>query len=301
MFLKNKIVSLLLVALFSISLNAQEELNAIVTINADKVQSSNKQVYSTLEKSLTEFINQTKWTNRKFLPQEKINCAFTIIVNEQAGNAFSATLQVQATRPVYKSSYETPILNINDTNFNFQYNEFEPLIYNPNLYDSNLVSTIVFYVYTILGVDADTFALKGGEPYLKQAESVMLQAQQSGETGWQNSIGKQNRFALIDNLLSSKFTTIRSVYYNYHRNGFDNFYQDENTAKKQILNSVLDLEKLHNITVGNYMIRVFLDAKSDEIANVFSDGKTTGQEEKMKEVLQKISPTQTDKWKRIKS
>ena len=235
-------ILLLLILVFSVfTVVAQEELNAIVTINADKVQSTNKQVYTTLEKSLNEFINQTKWTTKKFLPQERINCAFTIIVNEQSGNNFNASLQVQATRPVFKSSYETPILNINDSNFNFQYNEFDPLLYNPTIFDSNLVSTIVFYVYTILGVDADTFALNGGEEYFKFAENVMLQAQQSGGAGWQNEIGKQNRFSLIDSLLSSKFSVLRAIYYNYHRKGFDIFSEDDKKAKNEIVNSILQL------------------------------------------------------------
>lgn len=290
------------ISFFSVlSIMAQEEFNAIITINADKVQSSNKQIYRTLQEQLTEFINQKKWTSKKFLPQERINSAFTIIINEQNGNAFTASLQVQATRPVYGSSYETPILNVNDTNFNFQYNEFEPLIYNPNSFDSNLVSTIVFYVYTILGIDADTFKLKGGQEYFKKAEKVMLQAQQSGDTGWENKIGKQNRYSLIDGLLSSKFENLRTINYNYHRKGLDLFASDEKTAKQEILNSLLRLENLHNITIGNYMIRVFLDAKSDEIVSIFSDGIRTGEEIKLKEVLQRIAPTQNTKWKKIKS
>lgn len=284
------------------TLVAQEELNAVVIVNSDKVQSSNKQVYKTLQESLTEFINQTKWTNKKFLPQERINCAFTIIINSQDNNSFNASIQVQATRPVYNSSYETPVLNINDTKFSFKYREFEPLIFNPNTFDNNLVSTIVFYVYTVLGVDADTFSLKGGEPYFKQAENVVLKAQQSGGTGWENEMGKQNRYTLIDNLLSAKFGTIRSIYYNYHRKGLDKLSENNQlTAKTEIMNSVLELSKLHNITVGNYMIRVFLDAKSDEIINTFSNGKRTGKETQLKETLQKIAPTQTNKWKRIKT
>lgn len=280
---------------------AQEELNAIVTINSDKVQSSNKQVYKTLQEQLTEFINQTKWTNKKFLPQERINCAFTIIIDSQENNNFSGSLQVQSTRPVYGSSFETPILNINDTNFNFQYTEFAPLIYNPNSFDSNLVSTIVFYVYTILGVDADTFKLNGGSEYLKKAENVVLQAQQGNGTGWENKIGKQNRFMLIDNLLSAKFSELRNTYYQYHRKGFDLFSKNEKEAKNEMLNAILKLNKLHNITVGNYMIRVFLDAKANEIVSIFSDGKTTGKEIQLQEILQKIAPTQSDKWKEIKS
>jgi hypothetical protein len=290
----------LIFVLSSVFTMQSQELNAFVTINTDKVQSSNKQVYETLEKSLTEFINEKQWTNKNYKQQERINCAFTIIVNEQNGNSFNASIQIQSTRPVYNSSYATPILNINDTNFNFRYSEFAPLIFNPNAYDSNLVSTIAFYVYTILGVDADTFALNSGTDYLKQAENVMLQAQSNGESGWQNQIGKQNRFALIDNLLSSKFSTLRTVYYDYHRNGFDNFSKDKDLAKETIEKNVISLDKLHNVTIGNYLIRVFLDAKGDEISSVFSDGKPAKKIQKMLSVLEKIAPTYKDKWKEIK-
>lgn len=295
-----KIVVFLVFILSVFVAKAQEEFNAIVNINADKVQSSNKQVYKTLQDALTEFVNQTKWTNKKFLPQERINCAFNIVVNSQANNSFSASLQIQSTRPVYGSSYETPLLNINDKSFNFIYNEFEPLIYNPNSFDSNLVSTIVFYVYIILGVDADTFALNGGKEYFKQAESVMLRAQQRGDKAWQNEVGEQNRFALIDNFISPKYATIHKIYYDYHRNGLDHFASDEKKAKEVISNNVIQLKKLHNVTVGNYSIRLFLDAKADEIVNIFANGKRTGKEIELKEVVEKIAPTQSDKWKKIK-
>lgn len=296
-----RIIFLTLFSLVFVSpIFSQEELNAVVVVNADRVQSTNKQVYTTLEQSITEFINQTRWTNKKVLPQERINCAFTIIINEQNGNNFTGSIQVQSARPVYNASYETTLLNINDTNFSFQYNEFEPLIFNPNSFDSNLVSVIVFYVYTIIGIDADSFALNGGDNYLKFAQNVMLQAQQSGDAAWENKVGEQNRFTLIDNLLSSKFSTLRAIYYNYHRKGLDNFIEKEVESKKAIAQSVIDLEKLFNITVGNYMIRVFLDAKSDEIVNIFSTGKSSGYEAKVKEILERVAPTQNSKWKQIK-
>ncbi len=301
MIVKRRFFVALLCLFSSIFITAQEEINAVVAVNADRVQSTNKQVFRTLEQTLTEFINQTKWTTKKFAQQEKINCAFTIIINQQNSNNFSATLQVQSSRPVYNSSYETPLLNINDTNLNFQYNEFEQLLYNPNTFDSNLVSTIVFYIYVILGVDADTFALKGGEAYFKQAENAMRQAQQSGELGWENTVGEQNRFALIDSFLSTKFGALRSIYYEYHRKGFDLFADNEREAKNNIARSLLQLEELFNITVGNYMIRLFLDAKSNEIREIFSQGKTTGMENKLKETLQRIFPTLNSQWKEIKS
>ncbi|MCG8183989.1 DUF4835 family protein [Tenacibaculum piscium] len=293
-----RIFLFLMMILSSISGQSQE-LNALVTVNTDKVQSSNKQVYETLQKSLTEFINEKQWTDKNVKQQERINCAFTIIINEQKGNNFSASLQVQSTRPVYNTSYATPILNINDSNFNFKYTQYAPLIFNPNSYDSNLVSTIAFYVYTILGVDADTFALKGGTESLKIAENVLLQAQANGEKGWQNKVGKQNRFALIDNLLSSKFSALRSIYYGYHRNGFDNFADKEQIAKQKIAENIINLQKIHNIAIGNYMIRVFLDAKGDEISSVFTDGTSVENTQKMLAVLNKIAPTYKNKWKNI--
>ncbi|WP_369048862.1 DUF4835 family protein [Tenacibaculum sp. UWU-22] len=291
-------VVFLIVFLSIYTLRAQE-LKAVVTINAEKVQGTNKQVYTTLQKALTEFINQTQWTDKNIKPQEKINCSFAIIINKQSANYFEGSLQVQSTRPVYGSTYETPILNINDTDFNFKYNEFDPLLYNPTKYDSNLVSTLVFYIYTILGVDADTFAPKGGEGYLRMAENAMLQAQQSGLSAWRNEVGKQNRFALIDNLLSSKYTALRNIYYNYHRKGLDVFYKNTDKAKQEIEKDVIELQKMFNITVGNYMIRGFLDAKSDEIVSIFSDGKPTKNQQKMVSVLQKVSPVNRDKWRKI--
>lgn len=292
-------IVLILACFLSITTVNSQELNALVTVNADQVQSTNKQVYSTLETALTEFINQTEWTNKTIKPQERINCAFTIIVSNQSGNNFDASIQVQSTRPVFGSTYETPVLNINDGNFSFRYNEFDPLLYNATQFDSNLVSTIVFYVYTILGVDADTFALKGGQNYLKEAERVMLQAQQSGISGWQNQVGSQNRFELIDNFLSPKYATLRSIYYNFHRNGLDKFSSDLTNGKQQVELSVTQLEQLFNKDVGNYMIRVFLDAKSDEIVTIFTDGKESRNQQKMATVLQKIMPTQGNKWRKI--
>ena len=165
---------------FSISLMKSQELNCLVTVNYNQVQGSNTQVFKTLEKSLTEFINQTKWTNKEVKPEERIDCAFTIIISSRVSNTFKATLQVQSSRPVYDSSYASPILNLKDNEFNFKYNEFDPLIYNRNSFDSNLISTIVFYVNIILGADEDTLKKNGGEVYLKEAQNVMLQAQQSG-------------------------------------------------------------------------------------------------------------------------
>jgi hypothetical protein len=295
-----KLVLFLLLFSSSLLINAQE-LNCLVSINSDKISGSNKQVYQTLQTSLTEFINQKKWTNKKFKPQERITCAFNITINKQTdSNRFNASIQVQAARPVYNTSYASPIINIKDTDFNFKYNEFEPFNYNENSFESNLISTIVFYINIILGVDADTFALNGGTGYFKQAKDVMLLAQQSRGSGWIDQTGKQNRYVLIDNLTSAKFSEYRKILYSYHREGMDVFSTDKAAAKNVISTALIKLESLHNKSIGNYLLRTFFDVKSDEIATIYSDGPKASNSSKMKEVLQRISPTNNEKWQRIK-
>ena len=255
--------------LFANEINSQE-LNCLVKINYEQIAGSNRQVFVTLENALSEFINKTKWTDRVVQAEERVDCAMNIIITSRNDNTFNATLQVQSSRPIYGSSYLTPILNIKDNDFTFRYNEFDPLNYNRNAFDSNLISTIVFYVYTILGVDADTFSKFGGDFELKEAQNVMLQAQQSGLASWQNVVGKQNRYLLIDNILAPKLKKYREVLYDYHIKGMDNFVSNKEFAKQTIETSVLSMEQLFNKTVGNYLIRIFFDAKANEIVNIYS-------------------------------
>lgn len=293
-----KIVFLLAIFLSTANINSQE-LNCLVNINYEQIAGSNRQVFQTLQTALTEFINQTKWTNRVVQTEEKVDCAMNIIITNRDNNNFTATLQIQSTRPVYGSSYSTPLLNLRDNDFTFRYNEFDPLFYNRNTFDNNLISTIVFYVYVILGVDADTFSKNGGDFELKEAQNVMLQAQQSGLSSWQNVVGKQNRFLLIDNLLASKLKAYRNVMYDYHMKGLDNFAKNKELAKQNIEDSVLNMQNLFNKTVGNYLIRLFFDAKADEIVNIYSDGPRTRNALRLTTALRKISPNNNSKWRNI--
>jgi hypothetical protein len=293
-----KLVFLFALFLINTNINAQE-LNCLVNINYDQIAGSNRQVFTTLQNALTEFINQTEWTDRTVKSEERIDCAMNIIISARDNNTFTATLQVQSTRPVFGSSYTSPLLNLKDNDFSFKYNEFDPLIYNKNSFDSNLISTIVFYVYTILGIDADTFSKYGGETELKEAQNTMLQAQQSGLSSWQNVVGKQNRFLLIDNLLSPKLKVFRNTLYDYHIKGLDNFASNKEFGKQAIEDSVLKIENIFNKTVGNYLIRVFFDAKADEVVSVYSDGPRTKNVTRLTTVLRKISPNNNSKWRKI--
>lgn len=285
---------------FSVSVLKAQELNCMVAINYKQVDGSNTQVFKTLEKSLSEFLNQTKWTNNEVKPEERIDCAFNIIITSREVNDFKATLQVQSTRPVFGSTYASPVLNLKDNDFNFRYNEFDPLIYNKNSFDSNLISTVVFYANIILGADADTFKKNGGEASFKVAENVMLQAQQSGLASWQNVVGKQNRFLLIDSFLSPKLSAFRNATYMYHRRGLDEFSLNSAIAKQNMEEAIISLESIYNKTVGNYLIRVFFDAKADEIVNMYSDDVKSRNQDRVTEVVKKLSPNNNAKWRNIK-
>ena len=291
-------ILLFLIFLSSITISSQE-LNCQVTVNFDQVSGSNRQVFTTLETAISEFVNQKKWTDKTVKSQERINCAINIIITKRDNNLFEGSIQIQSTRPVFGTSYETPILNIRDNDFNFKYNEFDQFIYNPTRFDSNLISTIVFYTYVILGVDADSFALNGGETYLKEAENVTLQAQQSGLAAWSNQVGVQNRFQMIDNLLSPGLNQFRSVIYNYHRKGLDELTGDAKIAKQSLENSIITLDRLFNKVIGNPLLRLFFDAKADEIVNLYSDGPNTRSKQRLLAVLQKISPNNSAKWRKI--
>jgi hypothetical protein len=291
-------ILLFFIFLSSITISSQE-LNCQVTVNFDQVSGSNRQVFTTLETAISEFVNQKKWTDKTVKSQERINCAMNIIITKRDNNTFEGSIQIQSTRPVYGTSYETPVLNIRDNDFNFKYNEFDQFIYNPTRFDSNLISTIVFYTYIILGVDADSFALNGGETYLKEAENVTLQAQQSGFAAWSNQVGVQNRFQMIDNLLSPGLNQFRSVIYNYHRKGLDKLTGDAKIAKQSLENSIITLDRLFNKVIGNPLLRLFFDAKADEIVNLYSDGPNTRSKQRLIAVLQKISPNNSSKWRNI--
>ena len=291
-------ILLFFIFLSSITISSQE-LNCQVTVNFDQVSGSNRQVFTTLETAISEFVNQKKWTDKTVKSQERINCAMNIIITKRDNNTFEGSIQIQSTRPVYGTSYETPILNIRDNDFNFKYNEFDQFIYNPTRFDSNLISMIVFYTYIILGVDADSFALNGGETYLKEAENATLQAQQSGLAAWSNQVGVQNRFQMIDNLLSPGLNQFRSVLYTYHRKGLDVLTGDAKIAKQSLENTIITLDRLFNKVIGNPLLRLFFDAKADEIVNLYSDGPNTRSKQRLLAVLQKISPNNSSKWRKI--
>jgi hypothetical protein len=292
-----KLVCYLLLFLMG-ALQAQE-LQCEVIVNSDRVTNANPQVFVTLQKAVSEFVNNTRWTNKVYNQNERILCSMYINVSEYADNAFRASIQVQASRPVYNSNYLTPIFNYNDVDFDFRYIEFENLFYNPNSFDSNLVSVLAFYAYMILGIDADSYGMLEGTNYFDNAENIVVVAQSSGYKGWAQSGGNQNRFFLVNDMITPTFSPMREGFYQYHALGLDRMADDLKVGKEGIKTALTTISKVHIVRPNAFLPRVFFDAKSDEIVALFSGGPPV-QTAELVETLKRMSPTNTSKWSKIR-
>ncbi len=275
-----------------------QELNCNLVVNAQQTGNENVQIFKTLERQLTEFINNTQWTNSIYKPQERIECSMVINISDYNSDVFQATIQVQSSRPVFNSTYSTPVYNFNDRNFTFKYLEFENLVYNPTQFESNLVSVLAYHVFMILGLDADTFELNGGDAFFKQVQTITNFSQQGNYKGWKLEDGQQSRFVLIDNILSPTFKEFRTVMYNYHRNGLDIMADNDKKGKEVIAKVFEDLKAMNNQRPNSFLMRVFFDAKANEILDIFSGGPKMNVTE-IKDVLNRIAPTHASKWREI--
>lgn len=277
-----------------------QELNCTVNINYDRITDANPQIFKSLQKAVQDFMNNTRFTSRNINSSERIECSVFFNLTSYKNNGFGALLQVNSIRPVYNSSYTTQLLNINDKDISFTYNEGENLIFNPSTFDSNLVSLLSFYANVIIGVDADSFAEKGGSDYLEAARGIANVAQSSGFKGWGQQDGNnQNRYFLINDMLSTTFEPYRLAMYNYHRKGLDTMAESVVNAKVLLMEAITQLSAIHKTRPNAYITRVFFDAKSDEIATIFSGGPSV-QVGPLVETLNRISPTNAAKWLKIK-
>ncbi len=275
-----------------------QEINAVVTVNSDQVSQTNQQIFVTLERSLNDFVNKTKWTNRGYKEVEKVNVRMFITVTDFQNDRFKATIQLQSSRPVYNTTYESPVFNYKDNEFNFEYTEFQPLVYNENVFESNLVSVIAYYAYITLGIDADTFELEGGNDFYRKAQNIVTQAQGVSSAGWSQDTSERTRFELVDNLMSNTFKEYRIAMYNYHRKGLDILADNNSTGKQVISGTMRLLETLVKRRPNAFLIQTFFDAKSEEIQNVFSDGPKVDVVQ-LKEILNRIAPLYSKTWNAI--
>lgn len=256
-----------------------QELLATVQVNSQQLGGSNQSAYKALEKSLRDFINNTSWTGKRLQNFEKIKSNFAIVITERDGNRFRGTIVVQSVRPVFNTTYESPLINLRDQRFSFDYVENENLIFNERQFSGkNLIDVISFYVYLILGYDADSFQSMAGTQWFQKAQQIAQNGEsQNTYDGWKQINEPRSRSILIKEILSPNWSQVRATMYSYHRAGLDNlFNQDQEAAKKVIFDALMQLKQYENSFQQAYFFNLFMDAKADEIFNIFNSGNNGG-------------------------
>ena len=296
------IVAILALIAMSIPMKAQE-LKCNISINSEQVQGSNKAVFNTLQQSMEEFVNTQRWTNMTFQEKERIECSMMIVVKSVQDNMFVCEFTCQSRRPVFGTTYTTPTLNIKDANFTFTYQEYDRMEFQHNTFTSNLTALVAYYCYLIIGHDMDSFAKLGGTPYFQVCEDIVTSAQSASldnaeMVGWKAFESNRNRYALTNNLMDEAFKKYRAYYYDYHRHGLDEMVNNVANGRARIAKDIKVLKEAYNARPATYLVGTFLDAKSDELVNIFKSG--TADEKKMVyELLMDIDPTRQDTYENI--
>ena len=278
-----------------------QELNCKVEINSEKVKTANKEIFNTLKTAITEYLNDTKWTETQFSANEKIYCRLYLTISnyDDASNKMTGDLQVQSSRPVYNSSYTTTVINFKDTKIDFTYQENEPLVFSEQEMQSNLTAILNFYAYMIIALDFDTFSLNGGTPYYEKAARIVKLAQSSGETGWKAFEDTKNRSAVLSAYTDKATSDIRELMYKYHRLGLDQMSVSVDKGRAVITESLSLLKKVYDAAPMSVCLSMFRDAKLDELVNIYSKASLT-EKQSVYDVLNPIFPTEGKRLDKIR-
>ena len=280
-----------------------QELNCTVTINSDQIEGSNKQVYETLKQGIEEYMNQNRWTNMTFAETEKIECSMLIVVKQVLGNSYSCEMTLQSRRPVYGTTYTTPLLNFKDNAFNFTYQEFDRIEWQQNQFTTNLTAMLAYYCYLIIGHDLDSYQRLGGTPCFRMCEEIVNACQSasmegSEQKGWLAFDSNRNRYAMINNLQDEAFKKYRNFYYEYHRLGLDEMSGNVTNGRARIAEGLPVLKEAYRARPATYVINTFLDAKADELVDIFRKG-TDKEKKEVYDLLIDIDPTRQNTYDRI--
>ena len=291
-----------LFSMWFVSAGAQE-LNCTVTINSDQIEGSNKQVYETLKQGIEEYMNQNRWTNMTFAETEKIECSMLIVVKQVLGNSYSCEMTLQSRRPVYGTTYTTPLLNFKDNAFNFTYQEFDRIEWQQNQFTTNLTAMLAYYCYLIIGHDLDSYQRLGGTPCFRMCEEIVNACQSasmegSEQKGWLAFDSNRNRYAMINNLQDEAFKKYRNFYYEYHRLGLDEMSGNVTNGRARIAEGLPVLKEAYRARPATYVINTFLDAKADELVDIFRKG-TDKEKKEVYDLLIDIDPTRQNTYDRI--
>lgn len=281
-----------------VNMLSAQELDCRITVNSDNIEGTNKDIYTELGNRLTEFMNSRRWTDAMFQNEERINCSFIITITSAAGDNYSGNLQVQSNRPVFNSSYTTPLFNFKDENFKFTYAQADRLEFNENTYESNLMSVMAFYVNVILGLNFDSFSRCGGTKYFEKAEAIAALAQSSDDLGWKAFQSDKNRYAIISEYRDERLRKLRDVSYEYHRLGLDEMYQMTEKGRTKIFENLPYLQELNREKPFSIALQLFAESKMNEVMDMFQEA-TPDERKKVYDIMTALLPTQSSKLKAL--
>ena len=297
-----KFLAILIWAFTAVSASAQE-LQAKVTINSNQIQGTDKSVFENLQQTLEQFINDKQWTNLQFQRNERIVCNFNITVTkyDASSNTVTCNALIQANRPVYNSAYTTTLYNNKDNDFNFEFAQFDQLEFNEENIDNQLVALIAYYAYLIIGLDLDTFALKGGDDVLQRCMYLVNNAQNLGFPGWKAFDNDRNRFAIINDYLDGGMEPFRQLQYDYYRKGLDEMATNVERGRTNVTTALEEcLKKCHENKPLSMLPQIWTDFKKDELANIYKGKGTPNEKEKVYDILFGINASQNNAWEKIK-
>jgi hypothetical protein len=272
-----------------------QELNCNVIVNADRVETTDRRIFQDMQTAFSQFLNNRRWTDDNYDVAERINCNLVITIEEMPiVGTFKATVQIQSSRPVYGTSYESLMLNFADRDWHFEYVESQPLDFNENSFSSNIASMLAYYAYIILGIDYDSFETLGGTSFFERANNQVILAQESNMPGWKQFDSQRNRYWLAENFLSPIFTPVRESIYLYHIQGLDLFLENPDASRSTILEVLKKLQVANRSRPNSIFTIAFLDAKSNELINIFSEGDMNIRRQAY-EILRTLDPTLTSK------
>lgn len=292
------ILSILPLSLYAIA----QELNAKVTINTSKIGSTNTDACETMRQKAEEFLNNKQWTAVKYNDVERIDCTFNITINKfsaQDGN-YECTLILNSNRPVWGTSYVTPLYNTRDNHFDFKFDPADQLEYNPDNLDNQLMALLAYYAHILIGMDMDTFAPMGGTAVLQVAEDIVNKAQNLGYSGWSAFNESNNRFALLNDYMDGSMESMRQLNYMYHRKGLDQLCDSSELARTALAESMELLDQARQARTMSTVPQLFTEYKKEELVNVFAAYKNNDQKQRVYDILFAINPSQSPSWDKIK-
>jgi len=289
----------ILVLVFSSLMTVGQEFRCNVSVSSSKIEGTYKQVFESMRTDIYEFMNNRKWSDNVFTTDERIECTVFIQITEQvSANEFKGTMQVQLNRPIFNSSYNSPLLNIKDNEVQFTYVEFQALEFDENSNTNPLTNILAYYANVLLGFDYDTFSPLGGSAYFQKARNIVNRSQNAREKGWRAFEGNNNRFWLIENLTNKAYGPFRELLYRYHRLGLDVMAEKPDIGRSEIADALKNMQRVYRSKPDTYVNRVFFDAKSDELVNIFSKG-STDEKGRVMAILTECDPSNSGKYEKI--